>query len=322
MVFTDIKVKIKEEKGNYGEYEISPLPKGYGYTLANSIRRVLLSSLPGSGITSIKVNGVKHEYSTIENVKEDVVEIILNLKNIKFKKASSEDPAVCSIEISGKKKVTAGDIKTPAGVEVVNKDVVIATLTDAKAKLSMELVVENGLGYQYADEDLRSEVGRLPLDTDFSPIPSVAFEVRDARKGQKTNLDSVVVKIDTDGSIEPKQALIDSTKILQDFAGKTMIALGISEVEVLALEEEANTMPVEEVVEENTVEDEVSGWKVEDLPISKRSKSGLLAGGFETVGDVAKVTTTELLELPGFGNKSLNEVVELMKEYGIDISAE
>lgn len=322
MVFTDIKVKINAEEGNYGEYAISPLPKGYGFTLANSIRRVLLSSLPGSGITSIKVNGVKHEYSTIENVKEDVVEIILNLKNVKFKKASSDEAAVCTVDVSGKKAVTAGDIKTPAGVEVVNKDVVIATLTDAKAKLSMELVVENGLGYQYANEELRSEVGRLPLDTDFSPVISVAYEVRDARKGQKTNLDSATIKIETDGSIEPKQALIDSAKILQDFAGKTMIALGISEVEVIALEEEANTMPIEEVVEENTVEDEVSGWKVEDLPISKRSKSGLLAGGFESVGDVAKVTSTELLELPGFGNKSLNEVVELMKEYGIDIKAE
>lgn len=318
--FVDVKVKVKEENGNKGTYEISPLPKGYGNTLANSFRRILLSSLEGAGITSIKMKGLDHEYSTLKGVQEDVLEIILNLKQVKFK-VSLEGPQTCYLEVSGKKEITAKDITVSAGVEVATKDVKIATLTGADSKVSMEIVVESGVGYKEADEALRSEAGRIPLDTDFSPIVQIDYEVGQARKGQETNLDSVILGIETDGSIEPKEALIESSKILQDFSGKVMVALGMSTDEVSELEEEANQIP-EVVEEEPVVEDEVNGWKIEDLPISKRSKSGLLAGGFETVGDIAKAKIADLLELPGFGNKSLNEVVDLMNQYGIELKAE
>ncbi|MBI2357150.1 DNA-directed RNA polymerase subunit alpha [Candidatus Dojkabacteria bacterium] len=318
--FEDIAVKVVTEEGNTGSYEITPLPKGYGHTLVNSLRRILLSSLSGSAITSVRIKGVEHEYSALEGMKEDVVEVILNLKQLKFK-VTSDDPQICKLEVKGKGAITGKDIKLPAGVELSNPDVEIATLTDEKASLLMELVVEKGIGNREADDEVRSEVGRIPVDADFSPIVNVNFEVSDARKGQITNLDSVKITIETDGSIEPKQALLDSAKRLQDFAGKVMVALGVSKKEVEQRAEETSAIP--EVVESvASVEDEVSSWKVEDLPISKRSKSGLLAGGFQTVGDFANAKVSDLLELPGFGNKSLNEVVELMKQYGIEIKSE
>jgi DNA-directed RNA polymerase subunit alpha len=318
--FADIAVKVKEENEVTGQYEISPLPRGYGHTLINSLRRILYSSLRGSAVTSVKIKGVDHEYSTVKGVKEDVVEILLNLKQLRFRMAG-EDPVVCRIEASGKGVVTGKDIEVAAGVEVTNPEAVIANLTDAKSSLVIELAVESGVGYREANEADRSEVGRIPLDADFSPVRNVSFDVSVARKGQQTNLDAVNISITTDGSITPKEALIQSAKILQDFSGKVMVALGISKKEVEQLAEAASAIP-EVAAESATVEDEINSWKIEDLPISKRSKSGLLAGGYVTVGDLAGVKAADLLELPGFGNKSLNEVIDLMNQYGIQIKSE
>jgi DNA-directed RNA polymerase subunit alpha len=318
--FADIAVKVKEENEVTGIYEVTPLPRGYGHTLTNSLRRILLSSLRGSAVTSVKIKGAEHEYSTLKGVKEDVVEILLNVKQLRFKMAG-EDPVVCRIEVSGKKEVTAKDIEVGTGVELTNPEVVIATLTDAKSSFVMELVVESGVGYREANEADRSEVGRIPLDADFSPIRKVSFNVSVARKGQQTNLDAVNIEITTDGSIAPKDALLQSAKILQDFSGKVMVALGVSKKEVEQMAEASNAIPAAESAAA-TVEDEINSWKIEDLPISKRSKSGLLAGGYVTVGDLAGIKAADLLELPGFGNKSLNEVIDLMNQYGIQIKSE
>ncbi len=315
--FKDIKVTIKEEKDNYGLFEISPLPRGYGNTLGNALRRILYSSLRGSGITAVQIKGVDHEYSTIDGVKENVVEIIMNLKEVKFK-TSLDEVLVCRLNVKGKKVVTAGDIEVTGDLEVVNKDVVIAELTDASASLEMDITVESGVGYKRVDANERKVVGLIPLDCDFTPIERVSMSVEQARKGQETDLDAVLIGVTTDGSISSKDALVESSKILQEFAGKVMVAMGMSEKQVEELEEEANK--VEEVVEEKSLEnDEIGNWKVEELPISKRSKTGLLAGGFKTVADLRNTTATELLNLPGFGNKSLNEILELLTEYGINI---
>ncbi len=316
--FVDIAVKTVEETDVQGMYEISPVPRGYGNTLANSLRRVLLSSIPGSAITSVKIKGVEHEYSTLEGVKEDVVEILLNLKQIKFKLVSDE-PQTLTLKVKGAKDVKASDIEVSNGVEVTTPEVHVATVTGEKAELSMELVVERGVGYKDARNDDRSEAGRIMLDADFSPVRNVKFNVSDARKGKDTSLDLISVDITTDGSIAPKQALIESAMIMQEFMGKVIVALGISKKEVEEMVALANAMP-EVVSEQSAVKDEVGSWRVEDLPISKRSKSGLLAGGYQTVQDLATIKKANLLELPGFGSKSLNEVVELMSQYGIEIT--
>jgi DNA-directed RNA polymerase subunit alpha len=315
--FKDIKVTIKGEKDNYGLFEVSPLPRGYGHTLGNSLRRILYSSLKGTGVTAVQIKGVDHEYSTIDGVKETVVDIILNLKEVKFN-TEIDEVFECKLEGKGKKTLTAGDIETVADLEVVNKDLVIADLTDSSSEISMKIVVESGVGYKRIEEVEREQVGLIPIDCDFTPIERVSLSVEQARKGQETDLDAVLLGVTTDGSISPEDALIESSKILQEFAGKVMIAMGMSEKEVVELEEEVNK--VEEIEEEaKEEEDEVGSWKIEDLPISKRSKTALLSGEFKTVGDLRETTATELLNLPGFGNKSLNEVLELLSEYGINI---
>ncbi|OGC42721.1 DNA-directed RNA polymerase subunit alpha, partial [candidate division WS6 bacterium RIFOXYD1_FULL_33_8] len=310
---------IREEEGNSGLYEISPLPRGYGHTLGNSIRRILYSSLKGSGITSIKVKGAKHEYSTIDGVKEDLTSIILNLKQVKFR-VDSDEAKKCRIEAKGKQVLKASDIIVDAGVIVTTPDIVIANLTDESAELVMDLVVESGIGYRDATFIERPEVGVIPLDCDFAPIEKVSLSVEQARKGQETDLDSVVIGVLTDGSIAPKDALLQSAQILQEFSGKVMIAMGISKKEVEERAEEINQ--IEEVVESVEEHDEASDLRIEDLPISKRSKTGLLSGGYKTLGDLKSVSVDDLLNLSGFGNKSLNEVVELLNQYGINIKGE
>ncbi len=316
-VFKDIKVTIKEEKENYGLFEISPLPRGYGHTLGNALRRILYSSLRGSGITSVSIKGVDHEYATLDGIKENMVDVIMNLKKIKFS-TKSDEAQTCSLNIKGKKVVTAKDFKTSGDLEVVTKDIHIATLTDASSTLDMEITVESGVGYKPV-VTVRKQIGVIPLDCDFAPIERISLNIEQARKGQETDLDAVLIGVTTDGSITPKDALLESAKILQEFSGKVMIAMGMAEKEVEKIQEEVNTPEETEQVEvmEN---DEVGNWKVEDLPISKRSKTGLLAGGFKTVADLKETTATELLNLPGFGNKSLNEVLELLSEYSININ--
>ncbi|HOV34553.1 MAG TPA: DNA-directed RNA polymerase subunit alpha [Candidatus Dojkabacteria bacterium] len=316
--FKDIRVTIKEEKENYGLFLISPLPRGYGHTLGNSLRRILYSSLKGTGITSVKIKGIDHEYTTIDGVMENVVDVIMNLKQVKFK-TSSDDVFTCKIKVKGKKEVTAGDIEVSGDLEVVNKDAHIATLTDASSSLEMELKVESGIGYKQVDDSERKEIGVIPMDCDFSPVKRVSLSVEQARKGQETDLDAVLIGVLTNGGIAPKDALVESAKILQEFAGKVMIAMGMAKEEVIALEEKANTIQAEENKEQTSENDEIGNWKIEDLPISKRSKTGLLAGGFKTVADLRGTTATELLSLPGFGNKSLNEILELLTDYGINI---
>ncbi len=318
MHFKDITVKIKEEKENSGVYEISPLPRGYGNTLANSLRRVLLSSLIGGAITQIKFSNIDHEYSTIPGVKEDVLEILLNLKKLNFK-VDSDEPQICKVSYKGEGVVKGSDIKLTGVVELMNQDEIIANLTDKSSALDLELKIERGVGYKEVTKDERKEKGVIQLDADFSPVLNVTYEVLQARKGQQMNLDSVFFTITTDGSVTPIGALLKASEILQDFAGKVMAALGVPVNEV---EERAKAArEIEESEEESSV-DELDSWKIEDLQLSKRSKTGLLAGGYKTIGDLKNVKKDELLGLPGFGNKSFNEIYELLKEYNIEIESE
>ena len=317
--FKDIKVTIREEDGNSGLYEIAPLPRGYGHTLGNALRRILYSSLRGSGITSIKVKGAKHEYSTLEGVKEDLVSILLNLKQVKFR-VDSDEVKKCKIDVKGKKVVKASDIIIEAGVTVTTPDIVIANLTDESAQLFIEMTVESGVGFKDASMADRTTEGMIPVDCDFAPVEKVSMSVEQARKGQETDLDSVVIGVVTDGSIAPKEALLNASSILQEFAGKVMVAMGVSKKEVEERVEEINKIEEMEVSVEE--EDEVKDLRVEDLPISKRSKTGLLSGGYKTLGDLRNASVEDLLNLSGFGNKSLNEVVELLNQYGVNIKGE
>ncbi len=318
MHFKDITVKIKEEKGNSGVYEISPLPRGYGNTLANSLRRVLLSSLEGGAITQVKMDGIEHEYSTLPGIKEDILEILLNLKRLNFL-VPGEEVHVCKLSYKGEGVVKGSDIALTGGIEILNGDEIVANLTDKSAALDIEVKIEKGVGYKAVEKDERKEKGVIELDADFSPILNVTYDVLQARKGQQMNLDSVFLTLTTDGSLTPRDALLKASEILQDFAGKVMASLGVPIDEVAQKAMESRVVEESEEGKEES-DDELDSWKIEELQLSKRSKTGLLAGGYKTIGDLKGVTKEDLLNLPGFGTKSFNEIVEVLKQYNIEIA--
>ncbi len=314
--FSDIKVILKEETDSKGIYEISPIVKGFGNTLVNPLRRILLSSIAGTGITSIRIEGVDHEYSTIEGIREDVVEIILNLKKIRFKMLAGEKQVV-TLEFSGKGEIKASDIKLNENLEIVDDSIVIANSSDSKLKLKIDITVEKGVGYRSADDELRTEVGRIPVGCDFSPVKLVSMKVGKARKGQDLNWDSVLITIETDGSVEPRETLIDSAKVLQQYAGRIMAAMGIAQEEIEELEEKSEEI---EIVEEEEASTEVMDWKIEDLEISKRAKTALLNAGYVTIKDITELTEEELKGIRGLGVKSLEEVVAVLDGFGVKLA--
>ena len=318
ITFTDITVKLIEENETHGVYEIFPLVKGYGNTLANTLRRILLSSIEGTGITSVRIDGVKHEFSTIDGIKEDVLEIILNLKNLNLK-VSTDEPVTIELHANGVGEVTGSSVDGKGLVEVINKDLHIATITDSKASLDIEMTVEKGVGYREANTSDRKEIGLIPLDVDFSPVEKISFHVLPTRKGQDANYDSVNIDITTNGVIAPRDALLQSAQILQDFAGKVMAAMGVAEDDIKAMAEASLVIEKTEV-EEKSYRNEMDGWNIEDLPISRRAKSSLSAGGYRVLGDLRGISKTDLLNLPGFGAKSLKEVVDLLTQYGFEVT--
>ena len=208
-------VKILKRDGNQATFEISPLMPGYGATIANPLRRVLLSSLEGSAVTSIKIKGVDHEFSTVSGVMEDVIQIILNIKRIRFK-LHSEEPVKITLNVKGEKEVTAADIKTTSAVEVINPDQHIATLTDKKAEFEMELDIERGVGYVPVEQRQKDKlaIGAIAVDAIFSPVRMVNFTVENVRVGQRIDYNKITIDIETDGSIEPEEALKKASEIL------------------------------------------------------------------------------------------------------------
>jgi DNA-directed RNA polymerase subunit alpha len=305
---SDITIEVVENDGKVGTFSIGPLPKGYGPTFANPLRRVLLSSLYGGAVTSMRIAGIDHEYSTLKGVKETVVEIQMNVKGIRFS-CESNEPQVVRVKKKGKGEITAADLELTESVTVMDPGAKIATITDAGTTFDMELVVERGVGYRTADEELRSEVGRLPLHADFSPIERVTFSIDKTRKGEKLDLDQISLKIMTDGSVDPQEALGKAAEILQVAFGKMMDLTGVEE----------EPMPVESEEPEEGAKVEAREWLVEDLPISKRAKSRLIEADMTKLGDIVAKSRDELLEIKGFGEAALDEVVEVLNEYGLKL---
>lgn len=307
---SDITIEQIENDGKKGIFKIGPLPKGYGHTLANPLRRVILSSVHGTAVTSMRLAGAEHEYSTISGIKETVIGIQMNIKALQLR-CDSDEPQVIRLKKSGKGAVTAADLELTESVTVVDPKGVIATLTDSKASIDMELVVEKGIGFRPADEGLRSEVGRLPMNADFSPVERAMFDIEQTRKGEQMDLDLIVMTIFTDGSVDPGEALGRSAEILGVAFNKMVTLLG--------LEPEA---PVETVVADDTgkgTAPEAAEWLVEDVSLSNRTKSRLMESGLEKVGELAEKTAEDLLEIPGFGEAALSEVKDMLNEYGLSL---
>ncbi|MGI8773776.1 MAG: DNA-directed RNA polymerase subunit alpha [Actinomycetota bacterium] len=287
------------------KFTIEPLEPGFGYTLGNSLRRTLLSSIPGAAITQVKVDGVLHEFSTIEGVKEDMTDIVLNLKELVIK-SENEEPTDIHLRVTGPAEVTGGDIKLPAGVEILNPDHLIATL-NKKATLSMELRVEQGRGYVAAPQGTKEAIGTIPMDALFSPVRRVTYEVEPTRVEQMTNYDRLILDVETDGSIAPQDALAA--------AGSTL-------VEMFQLFAQTGETSGGLVLGPEPGEDEESGvlaTPIEDMDLTVRSYNCLKREGVATVGELVQKSEEDLLEIRNFGQKSIDEVKAKLEDMDLGL---
>lgn len=291
----------------YGKFVVEPLERGYATTLGNSLRRVMLSSLPGCAITSVKIDGVLHEFSTIEGVAEDVVEIILNLKKVVFKNYSDEAKTV-TIEVSGEKEVTGADIICDADVEVLNPDIHIATLMSG-AKLGMSMVIENGRGYNSVEKNKKEDmpIGTIPIDSIFTPARRVNFTVENTRVGNITDFDKLTLEVWTNGTISPEEAVSLASKILNDH-----FQLFIDLNETL----KSVSLMVER--EENKKE-KVLEMSIEELELSVRSNNCLRRADIHTVEQLINKTEDEMAKVRNLGKKSLNEIKKRLAEMGLSL---
>ena len=295
--------KIVEKKGNKATFEIEALYPGYGVTIGNSLRRVLLSSLPGAAITQVKIKGVSHEFSTIPGVMEDVISILLNLKQLRFR-VFSEEPQIGTLKIKGEKKVKGSNFKLPPQVELINQDAPVATLTNKKAQLEMEIQIEKGFGYLPVERRKkgRLEIGTIALDAIFTPVRNVAFRVENMRVGERTDFDRLILEIETDGTISPEDAFYQAAQILTQhfsFLGEKF-------------------KPKEEKLPKKP-EKELDQIGVEELKISTRTLNALLKNNVKTVAGILRKNEKSLLELEGMGGKGIKEIKKALKKLGLEL---
>lgn len=316
------KVSKVSGKGNSSTFSIGPLPKGYGNTLGNSLRRVLLSSIPGSAVTAVKLDGVQHEYSTIEGVSDDVLAIILSLKNVVVNLKTLESQTL-EINVKGKEgtvtEVKASDIEKNSNVEIINPNYVITTLTGAKSKLKAEITVERGTGFKVGDNNLRKEIGVLPVDANFSPVKLVTFNVLPARVGQETELDQLEIEIVTDGSVSSVEALNIASDLFTELTNTLKmesenllkggeIAISLNEQQKL---EESKKSFVSNVVKPSL--------KVEELNLSTRLVNALLKAGYTDLNVFDGMTEEEAANIRGMGSKSLTELFDVLRKHGVKL---
>lgn len=302
------RVEIVESDKKIGKFEVAPLERGYGTTLGNSLRRILLSSLPGAAITSVKFDGVRHEFSTVPGVVEDVSEIILNLKEVVIKYTSNGIEKI-TLNVEGEGEVTAGDFKTSGDLEIINKDHHIATLSE-DGSLVLEATVERGRGYVTSEENQEhfdKIIGLIPVDSSFSPIERANFKVENTRVGQVTDYDRLVLEVITNGSISPEDAVSLSSKIMTEH-----LELFIN------LTDEVNDVEIM-VEKEEEEKDKIFDTTIEELELSVRSSNCLKRAGINTVGELTSKTEDDLMKVRNLGKKSLLEIKEKLTELELDL---
>lgn len=295
------KIKPEVEKENYAKLSLEPLEGGFGHTMGNALRRVLLTALPGSAVTQVKIDGVPHQFSTIEGIAEDVIEIILNIKKIRIK-VHSEEPVKLTVKASGKGVVRAKDLDIAGDGEIANPELVIATLNDAKAKLNMEMKAEKGKGYSLAEERKTNEIGLIAIDALFTPVTAVNYSVEPTRVGRETSFDRLILEITTDGTITPQEALNEAAKILSNTFRK------VYEPD----EEEEEEAPA-------AISDEVLKMTVEELDLPVRITNALRAIEVNTIEELLNVSRAELLKAKNLGAKSLSLISEKLLERGLTL---
>lgn len=317
------KPRVVEEVGNKGVFEIDGLYPGYGHTLGNSLRRIILSSLPGASVTSIKIEGVSHEFQTMEGIKEDVIVMILNLKKVQFKMASDE-PQTVTLSVKGPKEVLASDIKTSGQVEVLNGDLHIASIT-GKINLNIELKIEKGLGFipkEVIQKD-KVDIGTIAVDAIFTPVRRVSYEVENMRVGDKTNHNRLRISIETDGTLTPREALSQSIAIMINQL-KAIIDFKEVEEEEVKIEKKSKK---ELVSPEKSEEDEKKGddftdvlkTRTDSLDLSTRTLNALTTANIRTLGGLARKKREDLLEVEGIGEKGITEIKKVLGKFGLNL---
>ena len=305
----EINFNIKEITAtqDFGEFAIEPLEPGFGHTLGNALRRVLYISIPGSAVTSVKINGVKHRFSTISGLKENVVDLLLNIKQLELRLLESKETATIKLSVKGKREVTGDDLAETGGVEVVNKNLYLGSLTSDKAKLDMELTVERGMGFSPADERKTTTVGVIPTDAIFSPVRRVTYSVESTRVGRRTDLDKLVLKIWTNGSVSPREAL--------DYAAKVLAKLF---TQVFAPKNDEETQPA---LPTSKIPVETLRMTVDELDLPTRIYNSLRNGGIETVEQLLQTPRKELVAMRNMGGKSIAVIEDKLQEKGISLNA-
>jgi DNA-directed RNA polymerase subunit alpha len=299
------KVSFEELGQNTYQVVMEPLYPGYGATIGNSLRRILLSSLPGAAITAVRIKGVDHEFSTVANVKEDVIEIILNLKQVRMK-MHSDQPVTLQLHVKGEKAVTAGDFKKNSDIEIVNPDLHIATLDNKNADFEMEVVIQAGRGYVPVEqrENEKLEIGMIAVDAIYTPVKIVNFEVKNVRVGQITNFDQLTMTIETDGTIDGKTALDASARIL-------LSHFNMFTQESMEKEEPAPALDIANDEGIKTPEED----DLKSLGLSNRSYNALLKNNITRISDLQALSHDDLLKVEGLGDKSIEEIERLMETY-------
>lgn len=307
------KPKIVLEKGFLGSYEIDGLYPGYGHTLGNSLRRIILSSLPGIAVTHVKIEGVDHEFTAMPGVKEDVITILLNLKRLRIR-MTSDEPQTLSIKVKGVKDVTAGDITVPGQVEILNPELHIASVTDKGASFNADITIARGLGYVSKDvhQKDRVDIGVVALDATFTPIRRVNYEVENMRVGDRTDFNRLRITIETDGTITPHEALersiaimINQLKAIVGFKEEEVVAPAAAEASVAAPKKELDT--------------EFLKTRIETLGLSQRTANALEGANIRTVGGLARKKETDLEAVEGLGPKGIQEIKKALSEFGITL---
>ncbi len=301
------KIKAIKEEKDYGKFVFEPLQQGFGTTVGNALRRTLLTNLQGAAIKQLKIEGVTHPFSTMEGMKEDIVEFILNVKQIDIA-YDKEEEVKLNLSVRGSKKVTARDIKTPANVKIINKDLVLTNLTDKKAKLDVEFIVGTGVGYSPAEERKSTVLGVIPVDAAFSPIVKINTKIDSTRVGRRTDFDKLILEIWTNGSLKPRVALDRAAKVLVSFFKQVYNPVFEKEVK-----EESDEKP------ENH---EILSLTLEEINLPTRIVNALRKGGYKTVGDLTKEESLKVASVKNLGKKSIDIIRKRLKSKGVNFSDE
>jgi len=305
----DLNFKIQEitTSPDFGEFVFEPLDPGYGHTVGNALRRVMYTSTPGAAVTSVRITGVKHKFSTLQGLKENIVDLLLNIKELNLRLSDSKEEATLKLSVKGSKTVTANDLELPDGVEVINKDQYIGSLSGDKAKLEMELTVAKGLGYSLAEERKSTTLGVISTDAVFTPVRRVTYTVTATRVGRRTDLDKLTLKVWTNGSVTPKESLHNAARIL---------ASSFMQV----YEPKAVAAAAEGPVATSTIPQNILKMTIDELDLPTRIYNSLRNGGIETIEQLLAAPRKDLVSMRNMGGKSISVIDEKLQEKGISLN--